>query len=152
MPTIRIVTTVSAPVERCFTLARDIDFHTQSVAHTGERAVAGRTSGLIDLGETVTWEARHFGVTQRLTAQVTKMEFPSYFQDVMVRGAFKAFTHDHWFHDENGQTRMVDEVTFKSPLGPLGALVDWLFMATYLKRFLEGRCRAIKRAAEAGAD
>jgi hypothetical protein len=51
MPTTRIVTPIAAPIERCFDLARDIDFHTKSLDHTGEKAVAGRTSGLIGLGE-----------------------------------------------------------------------------------------------------
>ena len=37
MAVIRIVTPIAAPIERCFDLARDIDFHMQSVAHTGER-------------------------------------------------------------------------------------------------------------------
>jgi hypothetical protein len=51
---IRIVTLIAAPTDRCFDLARDIDFHTRSLAGTGEKAVAGRTSGLIGQGESVT--------------------------------------------------------------------------------------------------
>ena len=61
MALIRIVTEIAAPIEQCFDLARDIDFHTRSLEGTGERAVAGRTTGLIELGESVTWEARHLG-------------------------------------------------------------------------------------------
>jgi hypothetical protein len=57
MATFRIVTTIAAPIEVCFDLARDIDFHTGSLEGTGERALAGRTSGLIGLGKSVTWEA-----------------------------------------------------------------------------------------------
>src|SRR5436190_1145570 len=88
MAVIRIVTAISAPVQRCFDLARDIDFHTQSLAETGERAVAGRTSGLIGLDESVTWEARHLGIRQRFTAKVTEFDSPRYFRDVMTAGAF----------------------------------------------------------------
>jgi len=65
MQTIRITTWIAAPPERCFDAARDLDLHLRSMAHTGERAVAGRTSGLIELGEEVTWRARHFLVTER---------------------------------------------------------------------------------------
>jgi hypothetical protein len=43
---------------------------------------------------------------------------------------------------------MIDEVVFRSPLGPLGWLVDRLFMTGYLRRLLEGRCQAIQRQAE----
>jgi hypothetical protein len=63
MATIHLETEIGAPIERVFGLARDIDFHQRSMAHTDEHAVGGRTSGLIDLGETVTWQARSSGST-----------------------------------------------------------------------------------------
>jgi ligand-binding SRPBCC domain-containing protein len=145
----RIITEIAAPVEVCFDLARDIDFHTQSLHDTGERAIAGRTSGLIGLGESVTWEARHLGVRQRFTSKVTALNRPDYFRDEMTRGAFRAFTHDHKFESRGSGTVMIDEVGFRSPLGPLGWLVDRLFMAGYLRRLLYGRAEAIKGEAEA---
>lgn len=149
MPSIHIVTTIAAPIEHCFDLARDIDFHTRSLAGTGERAVAGRTGGLIGLGESVTWEAKHLGIRQRLTAAVTAFERSVYFRDVMTKGAFQSFDHDHRFEQHGNETIMTDEVVFRSPLGPLGWSVDRLFMTGYLTRLLEDRCQAIKRAAEA---
>lgn len=151
MAAFRIVTVIDAPAEVCFDLARDIDFHTRSLADTGERAVAGRVTGLIGPGESVTWEARHLGVRQRLTAEVTVFDRPSYFRDEMTAGAFRSFVHDHRFEPRDGGTVMVDEVVFRSPFGPVGWLVDRLFMTGYLRRLLEGRCRAIKQAAEAAA-
>jgi hypothetical protein len=42
-------------------------------------------------------------------------------------------------------------VEFRSPFGPLGWLVDRLFLTGYLRRLLEGRCQAIKREAESVA-
>jgi ligand-binding SRPBCC domain-containing protein len=151
MAVIRIVTAIAAPIERCFDLARDINFHTRSLEGTRERAVAGRTTGLIGLGESVTWEARHLGVRQRFTAEVTVFDPPTHFRDVMTAGAFRSFAHDHRFEARDGGTVMTDEVVFRSPLGPLGRLVDYLFLAGYLQRLLEGRCRAIKREAESVA-
>ena len=142
------MTTIAAPVEVCFDLARDIDFHTRSLEGTGERAVAGRTAGLIGLGESVTWEARHLGVRQRLTAAVTAFDRPAYFRDEMTRGAFRSFAHDHRFEGRDGGTVMIDAVEFRSPLGPVEWVVDYLFMVGYLRRLLEGRCQAIKREAE----
>src|SRR5713226_3605401 len=106
----RIVTTIAAPIECCFDLARDIDFHVRSLAHTGELAVGGRTSGLIELGESVTWEARHLGVRQRFTSKITALERPSYFRDEMTAGAFRSFTHDHRFEQRGSVTLMTDEV------------------------------------------
>ena len=150
MASIRIVTTIIAPIERCFDLARDIDFHTRSLAATGERAVGGRTTGLIELGETVTWEGRHLGVRQRFTAKITAFERPTYFRDEMTDGAFREFAHDHQFEWRDGHTIMTDDVVFRSPLGSLGQVVDLLFMARYMTRLLTGRSQAIKFEAESG--
>ena len=148
MPHIQIETQIAAPIELCFDLARDIDFHTRSLADTGERAVAGRTTGLIELGESVTWEARHFCVRQHFTAKIVAFERPTYFRDVMTKGAFKSFEHDHRFESRDGGTLMIDEVVLRSPFGSLGWLVDGLFMTRYMRRMLERRCQAIKAEAE----
>jgi ligand-binding SRPBCC domain-containing protein len=142
---------IAAPVQRCFDAARDLDLHVRSMGPTGERAVAGRTSGLIELGESVTWEARHLGVRQRLTSLITAMDRPRHFRDEMTAGAFGELAHDHWFEAVNGGTRMIDEVRFRSPYGLLGRLVDWAFMARYLRRLIERRNLVIKREAEQAA-
>lgn len=102
-PAIRIVarieltTCVAASPERCFDLARSVDLHTRSTSATGERAVGGVTTGLLGLGQEVTWRARHFGVRQELTSRITAYDRPRHFRDSMVRGAFRRFDHDHFF-------------------------------------------------------
>jgi ligand-binding SRPBCC domain-containing protein len=120
----------------------------RSLAHTGERAVAGRTAGLIELGESVTWEGRHFGVRQRLTSKITAMDRPRYFRDEMKAGAFAAFAHDHWFEQRGDETVMVDEILFRSPSGFLGRIVDLLVMRRYLQRLMERRNLELKRELE----
>lgn len=145
---LRIVTEIAASVERCFDLARNIDFHTRSLVHTGEVAVAGRTSGLIELGEIVTWEGRHFGVRQRFASKITAFDRPVYFRDEMVAGAFKEFAHDHRFESSKGVTTMIDEVWFRSPFGILGGVVDAVLLKRYMTRLLNDRAQAIKSEAE----
>lgn len=148
MAAFRVITTIAAPIEVCFDLARDIDLHLRSQADAGERAVAGRTSGLIELGETVTWEARHLGVRQQFASRITAMNRPHHFRDEMVRGAFRSFAHDHWFEERNGVTVMTDDVAFQSPLRPLGPVVDAIFMTRYLRRLIVRRGEEIRREAE----
>jgi ligand-binding SRPBCC domain-containing protein len=145
---VEVVTEVRAPAARCFDLARDIDFHLKSMEDTGERAVAGRTSGLIELGEEVTWEAKHLGVKQRFTSRITGFSRPKYFRDEMVRGAFKSFVHDHHFEEHDGATTMRDVLQFSSPFGFIGRVVDKVFMAGYLGRLIASRSEALKRVAE----
>ncbi len=120
-----------------------------STSETGERVVGGRTSGLMELGDEVTWEARHLGVVQRLTARITKMDRPSSFTDEMVKGAFASFTHLHEFEEAgDGVTIMRDVFDYRSPLGALGRIADAVFLERYMKRFLETRADYLKRAAE----
>lgn len=88
MPVIDLETKINAPIERVFDLARSIDLHQRSMGHTQERAVGGVLSGLLDLGQTVTWEAVHFGFRQRLTSKITVCDRPTHLQDIMVEGGF----------------------------------------------------------------
>lgn len=73
MPRIYLETRISAPVEIVFDLSRSIDLHKISTEHTKEEAIAGKTSGLIALGETVTWRAKHLGFTQNLTSKNNRL-------------------------------------------------------------------------------
>ena len=148
MPVIDIRMVIAAPIERCFDLSRSIDLHIESMRHTRERAVAGKVSGLIGAGEEVTWEARHFGLTQRMTSRITAFQPPAYFQDSMVQGPFASFVHDHHFSTVEGGTLVRDHVRFASPLGPLGRMADRLVITSYLRRLLERRAETIRRAAE----
>lgn len=139
MPRITLSLTANAPIHLCFDLARSIDFHVESLRHTGETAIAGRTSGLIELGEEVTWRANHF-IKQELTARITIYDRPNYFRDSMVRGAFRRFDHDHYFerlHEQ--QTRMTDVFDFDSPFGWLGELANQAFLTRYMTDLLEKR-------------
>jgi ligand-binding SRPBCC domain-containing protein len=148
MPVIHTQILITAPRERVFDLARSIDAHQASTGDTGERAVAGVTSGLIGLNEQVTWEARHLGVRQRLTSKITLMARPNHFRDEMLSGAFKHLRHDHTFEERNGKTLMADRFEFSAPFGPLGWLAERLFLTTYMRRFLEQRNRILQRMAE----
>lgn len=148
MPKIELITLINAPIETCFDLARNIDLHMESTKQTGEQAIAGRTSGLIEPGETVTWRARHFGIWQTLTSEITDFDKPSFFADEMVEGAFKSFRHEHYFLSRNGQTLMKDVFVFESPMGVFGRLFNWLVLTRYMTTLLNKRNAVIKAAAE----
>lgn len=146
---IHIETLIAAPVERVFDLARDLDFHTRSMEHTGERIVGGKRGGLIEMGEEVEWEARHFGLALRLRSRVTAFDRPHAFTDEQVRGPFSHFEHRHTFLVEGDATRMVDDWTHTAPLGPLGWAADKLFVGLYMRRLLVTRNAALRAEAEA---
>ena len=148
MPYIKVETIIDADIKTCFDLARNIEIHQESLKHSGEIAVAGRTSGLIELSETVTWEAKHFGFVQHLTSKITEFKNPDYFVDEMVSGAFKSFRHEHHFKKRGNKTIMADIFYFESPYGILGKLANWLFLKKYMVNLLRTRNAFLKEKAE----
>jgi ligand-binding SRPBCC domain-containing protein len=148
MPLIELETLIRAPVERCFDLARSIDFHERTASETQERAVAGRTKGLIELGEEVTFSARHFGVRQRLTSKITAFDRPWQFRDEMLRGAFAVLRHDHRFEAREDLTLMRDEFYFEAPLGLLGRIAERAVLVRYMTEFLRVRAQILCAHAE----
>ncbi|HMX03258.1 MAG TPA: SRPBCC family protein [Chitinophagales bacterium] len=148
MSIIRLTTTIHCNIEVAFDLSRSIDLHIMSTKSTNEVAVAGVTSGLISLNESVTWEATHLGIRQQLTAKITIFERPFHFRDEMVKGAFDYFKHDHFFEAQSHTTIMTDVFEFTSPFGVVGKLFDRIFLTRYMTKFLVERNNTIKQIAE----
>ncbi|MCR9145182.1 MAG: cell division protein [bacterium] len=167
MSRIEIFTDIYAPPGRVFDLARSIDLHVATQTRHKERAVAGTTRGLIGPGESVTWEAVHFGFRQRLTSRLAPEFYdrPRRFRDSMVPGSgvFAGFDHDHIFEtvpmiDGDGvaenevslaaMTRMIDVFDFRAPLGFAGRLVERIYLDRYMRGLLVERGAIIKRVAE----
>jgi ligand-binding SRPBCC domain-containing protein len=156
MITLEETTLIAAPIDRIFDLARSVEVHVAGNAHFGEQAVAeaGATSGLLGLGETVTWRARHFFVRQRLTSQITAFDRPAYFQDTMLRGAFHSMQHDHHFRElpavssELALTEMRDVFRFAAPIPLLGRLAEQFILRRYMQALLHERNAVVKQIAE----
>lgn len=148
MPIIEVLTCIAAPPTRCFYLALSVDLHAESASQTQEQVVGGVRTGVLQLGDAVTFRARHFGVWQTLTSQITEYQPPFYFCDEMQQGAFKAMRHEHHFEPASGGTLMRDVFIFTSPLGVLGQLADALVLKNYLRRFLVQRGAVLKQTAE----
>jgi ligand-binding SRPBCC domain-containing protein len=148
MPIIFLTTEINAPIKRCFDLSRSIDLHMLSTSRTNEKAIEGRTKGLVEEGDTVTWEATHLGIRQKLGSKISVVRSPDYFTDEMIFGAFKRFHHEHIFEEKDGKTMMTDKFDYTSPLGIIGKMVDIMFLTAYMKRFLTERNALIKEFAE----
>lgn len=148
MPRIVLETEINAPIERCFDLSRSIDLHKISTEHTNEEAIDGVTSGLINLNESVTWRAKHFGIYQNLTTKITEFDSPRFFVDEMVKGAFKGFKHEHHFVQIENGTQMTDIFDYQSPFGILVKLADKVVLKKYMTKLLIKRNETIKEFAE----
>ncbi|WP_405775479.1 SRPBCC family protein [Streptomyces sp. NBC_00859] len=146
MPNFEVVTAVAAPPDQVFALCLDVQAHTRSMAASSERAVDGTTRGELSLGDTVTFQARHFGLTWRLKARITSYERPRYFVDEQESGPFERWRHVHCFEpDGAGGTVMRDVIEFASPLGPVGRIVDSIVLSRYMPRLIRIRNASLSR-------
>jgi ligand-binding SRPBCC domain-containing protein len=148
MPKIELTTEINSTLEICFDLSRSIDLHQISTAKTKEQAIAGVTKGLINLNESVTWKATHFGVRQKLTAKITAFDRPNYFVDEQVKGIFKSMVHQHKFEQVGDKVIMKDIFEFESPFGIIGNIFNQLVLTKYMTKFLQERNQVIKEFAE----
>lgn len=131
---------IAAPVGDCFALSLSVEAHAASMRASREQAIGGVTSGVMRLGDSVTWRARHFGIAFRMTSAITEYQPASRFVDEQQHGPFRLWWHEHTFTDvANGQTKMIDVVRFQSPFGLLGYLADSLVLGRYMPRLLRQR-------------
>lgn len=150
MTRIVVETKIRAPIELCFDLARDVNAHRESAAFSSERVVPpGRTEGMLELGDLVAFEGRHFGIRQRFVARITAFDRPRRFVDEMVQGSFKWLRHYHEFVFTDGITTMRDTLEWEPPLGIVGRLADGLFLRRHMQWFVSTKQCALKRIAEA---
>ena len=150
MAEITIATFIGAPQEEVFDLARDVVVHAESASFSGERLVApGRTEGLLELGDLVCFEGKHLGLRQRFCAKITALDRPRSFVDEMTEGLFSRLRHVHEFSPMNGGTLMIDVLTWKAPLGPLGTVADLLFLKRHMRWFVMTKQLRLKRIIEA---
>jgi ligand-binding SRPBCC domain-containing protein len=145
---IQLETVITAPPQACFDMSRSIDVHMGSMANSGEKAVAGVTSGLIGPSEEVTWEARHFGGRFHMTTRITGYQVSRSFVDEQIDGPFASWWHQHIFEATTGGTLMLDRVRYSVPFGVLDRLADGLFLRRYMTRLLIQRNEYINAALE----
>lgn len=149
MSSFRLKTIIVASAEECFDLSLSVDAHTASMGDSGERAIAGVTSGVMKLGDSVTWQARHFGIGFRMTSAIVDYDRPRRFVDEQQHGPFGHWWHEHTFTAlDSDHTVMVDAVTFNSPLGVLGVAADRLVLNRYMPHLIRERNRWLKASLE----
>ena len=148
MPLIHLTNFIAAPAERVFDLSRNISLHHISMQHTGEQAIAGVTSGLIQLNETVTWQAKHLFKNRVLKVQITQMQPYHFFEDEMLEGDFTLMKHTHHFKPVENGVIMIDLFRFETPYGWLGKMMNRIFLTRYMQQLLQQRNEVIKEYAE----
>lgn len=99
--------------------------------------IAMREGALIDYALTVK------GVPMHWRTLITCYEPPHRFVDEQLKGPYAFWRHEHRFEAVSEGTRIVDEVRYALPFGPLGGLAHRLFVRRDVQRIFEHRTRVI---------
>ena len=149
MGSIAVTTEINAPIEVCFDAARDVSLHVKSASFSRERLIApGRLEGLLDAGDLVCFEGRHFGIRQTFCARIVELQRPDRFVDEMVRGTFRWMRHVHAFERSGDTTVMRDAVSWEAPFGLLGRLADLILLERHMLWFVETKQKQLKALIE----
>jgi ligand-binding SRPBCC domain-containing protein len=98
--------------------------------------------------DVVTWQATHLGVKQKLTVKISQMTKPFFFEDIMLKGAFKLMKHKHFFEKSGNGTVMKDEFVYEAPFGIIGKFFNKVYLKGYMTNFLKKRNEFLKNLAE----
>lgn len=139
---------VNAPIERCFALSTNVAIVEKEL---GMHPVAGRTQGCVRAGDTVRWEGWQLGFKNYHVSLIAEFDRPFYFQDRMIAGRFKTFSHDHRFREVDGGVLLEDELRFTMPFGWPGRVVGRLVLVPHIQRLLRERFAMLKGIAETDA-
>jgi ligand-binding SRPBCC domain-containing protein len=90
-------------------------------------------------GLSIDYTVRVLGGATRWRTLIAEYDPPRGFRDVQAIGPYRRWDHRHWFRAVNGRTLVEDLVIYEPPLGPLGAVLDVLFIRRQLVAIFEYR-------------
>ena len=96
-------------------------------------------------GALIDYTLRIHGLPALWRTEIAEWNPPFRFVDQQLKGPYSLWHHTHTFTEEAGGTRMVDEVRYEVPLGPLGDLVHALFVRQDVTNIFKYRNAEIPR-------
>ncbi len=96
-------------------------------------------------GVLIDYTIRSFGVNLRWTTLITEYNPPHRFVDVQIRGPYSYWYHTHVFEPVESGTRVLDEVRYMLPFGPLGRMIHSFVVHRKLDRIFDYRRETIGR-------
>src|SRR5579875_2069151 len=148
MFTLRDSILIHAPIDRVFALSTSVEIVQRELGM--HPAAGGRTSGLVEAGDTIRWRGMQLGFPNYHVSLIVPETWnpPHFFQDRMIAGRFKSFEHDHRLTETAEGTRLDDEVRFSMKLRWGGAVIGRTIVAPHIRGLLHRRYHLLKRLAE----
>jgi ligand-binding SRPBCC domain-containing protein len=157
VPTVQFETTIAAPLERVWAFHQRIFESLPAITPPEFEVRIEQADDPPGVGSRVVITARGPLGRVRSVARVVEVVPPhavvfgeeARFADEQESGPFRSWRHDHEFERvDAGTTRLLDTVTYRLPLGPLGWLADKLFVARKIRAMFRYRHEATRRLLE----
>ena len=140
-------THIQAPIERVFRLSTSLAIVERELGmHPVAKGGATRTEGFVAGGDRIRWEGWQLGMPQYHVSLISEWRPNLFFQDRMVAGRFRTFSHDHEFTEIGGQVLLKDTVRFSMKWGWVGRLVGKFVMVPHIRRLMARRFACGDRA------
>jgi ligand-binding SRPBCC domain-containing protein len=92
----------------------------------------------------IDYQVRLYGVPVHWRTRIEVVEAPHRFIDVQDSGPYKSWRHTHTFKEAgDGGTEVIDRVEYAMPLGVLGGVAHYLFVARSLQQIFDFRSREL---------
>ncbi len=85
------------------------------------------------------------GIPMEWVTEITYVQEPYYFVDEQRFGPYSLWHHKHFFKSIPGGIEMQDIVHYKIPFGPLGKLMNHLFIKHKLKEIFDFRYQILEQ-------
>jgi ligand-binding SRPBCC domain-containing protein len=95
-------------------------------------------------GTRITYALRLFGLPLRWRTRIDEWRPGEGFVDVQESGPYAYWRHTHRFEPAEQGARIVDDVEYTLPFGPLGRLAHALVVRHVLRRIFDFRAEAIR--------
>lgn len=137
--------TVAAPLRDVFAFFERPDNLARITPAWLDFRIVGPDDLTMRRGLEIEYRIRPLKVPQRWVSRITEYDPPHRFVDEQRVGPYRSWHHLHVFEAlDEGRTRIVDEVTYELPLGPLGDLAHILFVRRQLRGIFAHRFRVIE--------
>lgn len=103
----------------------------------------------LEKGSLLTVDLDGFGLTQRLTYEVTAFDPPRSFSETMIKGPLGAWEHRRTITAGDDMVELIEEITFESPEGLAGLLLTESRIEASLKSSFAHRHRRLRELLEA---
>ena len=96
-------------------------------------------------GARIDYELKIYGIPLKWATLIESWDPPNQFVDVQLRGPYRVWRHTHRFMADGAGTRIVDDVDYQLPFGPVGRLVEALWTRREVAGIFAYRAEVIAR-------